>query len=324
MRIKKVVVFTLIIMLLALSLAGCGSDEKTETEGKYTVKIAMQYGLSYAPLKVVMEQKLIEKNCDNVEVEWVTLNSGTAITEALASGDLDFGAMGVAPAVTAVNAGVPVKIASNISAQPQKLMTNDPNIKSINDITDEQIALVTIGSIQHITLAMAAKEYLGDAHALDNNITAMSHPDGMTSLLTGAIPMQLTSSPYIYKEMDEGMTEVKEISDIWPDGKSFIVMLGTNKIYEDNPEVYEGVTEALAEAIDYINNNKEESAEMLCEQEDVTKEVMLDWLNYPGSIYSKETTGVLSMATFMINEGFIKGDVPESLDELAFDNVEGN
>ena len=60
-----------------------------------------------------------------------------------------------------------------------------------------------IGSIQHILLAMAAKEQLGDAHALDNNIAAMAHPDGMTALLSGSVKCQLTTSPFVFKEAEK-------------------------------------------------------------------------------------------------------------------------
>ena len=153
--------------------------------------------MAYAPLEIMKQQKLIEKHYDGVEVEWSTLNSGSAINEGFISGDIDVGAMGVGPAVTGVTSGVPYKICSNMSAQPHKIMTNNPNIKSLKDITDEKIALVNVGSFQHILLAMAAKEQLGDAHALDENISAMSHPDGMTALLSGSVDCQLTTSPYV-------------------------------------------------------------------------------------------------------------------------------
>ena len=165
---------------MTLSLAACGGGDET-ADGKTKLTIAHQYGIAYAPLEVMKQQKLIEKHYDGVEVEWSTLNSGSAINEGFLSGDIDVGAMGVAPAITGVTSGVPYKICSNMSAQPHKIMTNNPNIKSLKDITDEKIALVNIGSIQHILLAMAAKEQLGDAHALDENIAAMAHPDGMSS-----------------------------------------------------------------------------------------------------------------------------------------------
>ena len=51
---------------------------------------------------------------------------------------------------------------------------------------------------------MLAKEELGDAHALDNNLVAMSHPDGMTALMSGSVACQLTTAPYIFKAKRTG------------------------------------------------------------------------------------------------------------------------
>ena len=83
-------------MLLAASMvlgvSGCGKSQKSTQDSGDTakVKIAYQYGLAYAPLTIMQEQGLIEKNYDgDIEVECVSLNSGSAINEGMASGDID-------------------------------------------------------------------------------------------------------------------------------------------------------------------------------------------------------------------------------------------
>lgn len=325
MKHAKKVLAVMMIAIMVLSLAACGGGDDSAGGGKTTLTVAHQYGMAYAPLEVMKQQKLIEKYYDGVEVEWSTLNSGSAINEGFISGDIDVGAMGVGPAVTGVTSGVPYKICSNMSAQPHKIMTNNPKIKSLKDITDEKIALVNIGSIQHILLAMAAKEQLGDAHALDNNIAAMSHPDGMTSLLSKSVDCQLTTSPYVFKEAEEkGISEVEALESVWPSGNSFIVAVASTTLKEDNPELYDAVVKALAEAIDYINNNTAEVAEMLCEAEDVDAATMEKWLKDKDCVYSTETKGVMDMAKFMDEEGFLENDGPKEFSDLAFDNVKGN
>ena len=317
MKHGKKVIAVMLILIMTLSLAACGGGDET-ADGKTKLTIAHQYGIAYAPLEVMKQQKLIEKHYDGVEVEWSTLNSGSAINEGFLSGDIDVGAMGVAPAITGVTSGVPYKICSNMSAQPHKIMTNNPNIKSLKDITDEKIALVNIGSIQHILLAMAAKEQLGDAHALDENIAAMAHPDGMSSLISGSVDCHLTTSPYVFKEAEEALESV------WPSGNSFIVAVASTDLQENNPELYDAVVAALAEAIDYINNNTAEAAEMLCEAEDVDAATMEKWLTDKDCVYSTETKGVMDMANFMAEEGFLENEGPKDFSDLAFDNVKGN
>ena len=121
-----------------------------------------------------------------------------------------------------------------MSAQPHRIMTNNENINSLSDITDEKIALVNIGSIQHVLLGMAADAELGDAHALDNNIVAMAHPDGMSALLSGSVDCQLTTSPYVFKEAaEDGISEVEGLESVWPDGNSsswWLQMTSTKRI----------------------------------------------------------------------------------------------
>ena len=194
-------------MLLAVSMvlgvSGCGKSQKSTQDSGETakVKIAYQYGLAYAPLTIMQEQGLIEKNYDgDIEVEWVSLNSGSAINEGMASGDIDVACMGIAPFITGVTAGIPYKMYGTIAAQPNELLTNEDTIHSLKDITDDKkISVVNVGSIQHILLAMLAKQELGDAHALDNNLVTMSHPDGMTALMSGSVACQLTTAPYIFQ-----------------------------------------------------------------------------------------------------------------------------
>lgn len=322
-KARKIIAASL-IAVVAVCFTACGSGDSSES-GTKTLTIAHQYGMAYAPFEVMKEQKLIEKYYDGVEVEWSTLNSGSAINEGFASGDIDVGGMGVAPAITGVTSGVPYKIASNMSAQPHRIMTNDDSIQTLSDITDEKIALVNIGSIQHVLLAMAAEEQLGDAHALDNNIVAMAHPDGMSSLLSGSVECHLTTSPYVYKEAaEEGIHEVEALESVWPDGNSFILMMASTDLYENDPELYQAVLSALEEAITWINENKEEAAEMLCEAEDVDAATMLEWLNDPACVYSTETKGVMDMANFMAENDFLENEEPSSMSDLAFDNVVGN
>jgi len=321
---SKISLTVAVVMALCFGLSGCGGSSGDGETAELT--IAYQYGMAYAPLEIMQEQNLIEENYDgDVEIEWSVLSSGSTINEGFASGSIDVAAMGVAPAITGVTSGIPYKICSNVSAQPHMLLTNDSSIETLADIDSEKIALVNIGSIQHILLAMAAEEQLGDAHALDDNIVAMSHPDGMTALLAGSVDCQLTTSPYVFKELEEdGISEVDALQDVWPDGNSFIVAVASTTLEEENPELYEAVVQAFADAIDYINDNKEEVAELLCENEDVDAETMLSWLNDPACVYSTETKGIMDMAEFMSANDFLENDGPESFSDLVFDNVEGN
>jgi len=317
---KKFVSLLTVLLVLASLLAV--SPALAEKPAKLT--IAYQYGLSYLPLVVMKDQGLIEKYYPDVEVEWLILNSGAAINEGIITGSIDVGAMGIAPAITGVSRGIPYKIFANLSSQPQAIVTNKEHIKSMADITaDTKISVVNIGSIQHIFVAMAAKNELGDARAMDNNIVAMSHPDGMAALLAGSVDCQMATSPYIFIEREAGLFEIDSVDKVWPQGNSFIVGVASQALKDGNPELYDALVQAMADANDYLANQKEAAAEALCEGLEVDAGTLLMWLSDPGCGYFSETKGVMQMAAFMAEEGFIDEAIG-SFADVAFENVIGD
>ena len=203
-------------------------------------------------------------------------------------------------------------------------MTNDSSISRIADIigTDTQIALVNIGSIQHIILARALYDLGYDAHALDSNIVAMSHPDGMTALETKSVSCHLTSNPYIYKEREEeDLYELTELADTWSKDNSFIVGVASENLYIENQDLYLALCDAVDEAIVFINSDMEGAAKITCEYNGNSEEDELKYLQ-AGS-YTIETKGVFELAVFMKEAEFIE-EAPESFSDLVFDNVAGD
>ena len=332
MKLRKTFVFLIALAFFSVTvLTGCGTGSvsgsgSAEAEKEKTVTIAMQNGMSYAPLTIMKEQQLVEKYCEGVSVKWVTLNSGSAVNEGMASGEIDFGGMGLSPAITAVSSGLKIKIASSMDSMPNAVMSNDPDIHSFADIQkDDKIAAVNMGSFQHILLAMAAKKQLGDAKALDKNIVAMSHPDGMTALLNGSVNLQITNPPYLYQEQKNStLHEVEGIADVWPKGNSTIVLTATEEIHDQHPKRYNGVIKALQESIDFINDNPKEAAEILAAAEELSASEYQTWLENEETIFSTECKGIMTAAKFMDENGFMDNPAPESFSDLAFDNVKGN
>lgn len=330
--ITKIIVSLLFIALL---LSGCGRGSKeqgnmTETEKeKATLNIAFQYGLAYAPLIIAQEQNLIENAYreateKEVEITWTQMSSGADISTGIASASIDAGFLGIGPAITGTLKNVGFKVFTNLSGQEHGLMTNDESIKSLEDIigSDRQIALVNTGSIQHIILAKALVEAGYDAHALDSNIVAMKHPDGMTALETGSVKCHLTSSPYIYLERGQNsLYEIENVSEAWPKEKSFIVGVAAEKLYVENEEMYYAVCQGIGEAIDFINENTEEAAKITCEFNGNSFEEELEYLRKGN--YSTETSGLFELSQFMYENGFVE-KAAEHYYDLAFENVKGN
>lgn len=320
---KKILAFTLSIVLV-LSMTACGSDNSNMDASGKSITIAYQGGIGYAPVHVMEAKGLIEKNYgEDITVEFVKLDSGSAINEGIIGGTIDIGCMGVAPAISGVSAGIPYKLISNLCSQSHGLMSNDPSIKTLSDITSEdKIALVNTGSFQHLLLAMGAEKELGDAHALDNNIQAMSHAEGMAALESGTVTLHLTSSPFIYQEREnEAYNELSVINEVWPSGNSFLVAMASTEIANDS-KLYNAISASFVEAIDFINNNQEETVEIESKYLDLDADTVLSYLNEDDCQYFSNIRGVESMMSFMYKAGFIENEV--TIDEFIFEGVEGN
>ena len=317
------------VTVVAASLAACMALPSFGQETK-EINIAYQSSIAYAPMLVMKEQGLVEKHYDgDVTVNYNLMANGAEINEAIISGNIDVGCMGAAPVLTGIAAGVPYKIFTGLSSQPYAILTNQEDIQSLEDITEEdQIAITNINSHPHILLAMAAKEYLGDAHALDSNLVVLGNADGYSSIVSGAVQCHMVISPYNFMEVANEEVSIHEIEigkDVWPNGNTFIVGVVGTDFYEEDPQLYQALCDATAEAMQFIEENPEETAAILEEGYDASAEEILAWMQDERSNYSMELKGVLELAEFMGEEGFLdKDSVPAQLSDIAFDNVQGD
>lgn len=320
MNFAKKILAILLCLGILLSLSACkGSEESNRVK---TLTIAYQGGIGYAPVHIMEAKELIEKNYgEEIDVKYVKLDSGAAINEGIIGGTIDIGCMGVAPAISGVAAGIPYKVISNLSSQSHGLMSNNKHIKALKDIkSEDKIALVNTGSIQHILLSMAAEKVLGDAHALDNNIQAMSHAEGMAALESGTVTLHLTSSPFIYQEREnEKYTELSEISEVWPSGSSFLVAMASEILSKDE-KLFNAVSASFKEAIKFINTNTKETAEIEAKYLELDLETVNGYLNEKDCKYFSELKGADKMADFMYKAGFITKEV--KMDDFKYSVVE--
>lgn len=317
-------IYAIVLSMIFVFSFLCFAPFEAEAASGKTLTIAYQGGIGYAPIHVMEVQQLINKYYNgDVTVNFVKLDSGAAINEGIIGGTIDIGCMGVAPAITGVSRGIPYKVISNLCSQSHGLMSNDPKIQSLADITiEDKIALVSTGSIQHILLSMAAEKVLGDPNALDNNIQNMSHAEGMAALESGTVKLHLTSSPFIYQEREnEKYNELVELNQVWPSGNSFLVAMASTKLAED-ADLFAAITKAFDEAITFINENPDEIAEIETEYLGLDLDTVKGYLAQPDSQFFPETRGAGVMADFMLRAGFIDDGI--TMEQFLFDGVNGD
>lgn len=301
-------------LLSAFILGGCKKQDQP------SIGIAEQYGIAYAPLQIMKEQKLIEKRLPGVTVNWKQFGGPTGIRESMMNGEIDFGFMGIAPVLIGIDNGMPWRYAAGISSNEVAIVTKNP-ISSLKELTPkDRIAILSPACTQHVLLCMLAEKQLGDAHALDHQLVSMSHPDSVNSLLSGTeITAHVATPPYITQELNGGMHIMATGEDIIGRPFTFISGVSMETFHDSHRDYYDAVMDALEEAIAYINENKEEAAALLAPVYGITKDELLSQMNRDGTIYSSALSGVGEFSGRMAEMGFIQKSLP--MEQIVFDNV---
>ena len=326
---KQLVIITAVFSLLLVT--GCSLTEdnnlndnnsKDLNTSSIKIRIAMQYGLGYAPVQIVQEKKLIEKYLPGAQVEWIQMG-GEMIREAMLSGDVDAGFMGQGPFWIAWDKGADWKIATALGSSPLGMQTYRKDLKSLKDFKlEDKIATPYSGSIQHILLAMAAEKELGDPKAMDKNMISMQHPDATIALLSKrAIAAHFASPPYLFEELSSpDMTQIIDGEQVFGGEFGFLVGPVTRKFHDNNPTAYAAFVLAIDEAINFINTNPKEAAKILAPSFKLSEEKVEEYLTWPGTNYTSTPYGLMGFAEFMKKAGYIS-KVPKSFDEVCWENV---
>lgn len=305
-----------IIPMILVLISGCSPTQEVKKD--YKISIAEQYGLAYAPLQVMKELKLLEKELPGVQIEWKQLGNTAAIREAMIAKDVDTGFMAIPPFLIGWDKGMEWKIFSGLSISPVGLVTNNENIKSIKDLTKkDRIALPQPGSIQHILLSMACEKEFGDAKKFDNQLVTLAHPDGMNALLAKKdITAHFTTPPYLSKELETpGIHQILDGKEAIGKEFTFVVGVSTNEFHDKNPKTHRAFVKALNKAIDFVNENPEKTASMLAKTYGMSEEELLKYLTWEGTGYNHTVKGLDEFSKFMKKNGYIS-KVPKNTDIL--------
>ena len=301
------------------------------------VRLSKQYGLSYLPLIVMEEYKLIEKHAKkaglgDVKVSWATFGSGAVMNDALLSGSVDYASGGVAPLLTIwdkTKGGV--KGVSALDSIPIYLNSNNPNVQSIKDLTDkDRIALPAVKvSIQAVALQMAAAKLYGERNygKLDKLTVSMKHPDALVALLSGKseVTGHLGSPPFMFQELkDPKIHTVLNSFDVLGGPHTFDMVWASKSFHDANPKTYAAVFAALEEAIAIINKDKHAAAELYIKASK-SKESVSDvyaYLTKQPVSYTTTPLNITKFSDFMYQTGTLKNR-PKDWKDLFFPNVHG-
>lgn len=253
---NKKITFVLVLALAAFLVMGSASAGLFDFLGgdDSTVKIGYLPSDHDAALFVADAQGLYKDA--GIETELVQFNNGGDLMTAMASGDVDVGYVGIAPVLSSVEKGVPVKVISSAQTEGSGIVvTDESGITSAADLAGKSIATPGEASIQHVLLAYYLKQ---NGLSLDDiNESAMKVPSMNDALKTKQIDGIITFQPYVsIAAADEGNTVLADSEAILPNHPCCVVVASDDfiKNHEDETKT---ILEIHENATNFINENVE-------------------------------------------------------------------
>lgn len=324
---------SLLVALLAL-----GTMVATQARAdSHEIRIAKQYGLGYLQLMVMEHDKLIEKHAKtlglgDVDVRWVTLGGGSIVNDALLSGSVDVIGGGIGAFVTLwekTRTTLGVKSPGALASFPMLLNTNNPNIKSIKDLTErDKIALPAIKiSPQAVTLQAAAAQIWGfdNYKRLDTLTVSLPHPEAMQALTSGQseITGHFTTPPFMNAELKSPKIHtILNSFDVWGGSQTATITWTTTKFASENPKLLQAFAAALEDATQSINADKRKAAQIYI---DMSKDQsgldnILAIIADPQMKFTTVPENIIKFTDFKQRTGSMKVK-PASWKDLFFENV---
>jgi NitT/TauT family transport system substrate-binding protein len=303
-----------------------------------TVRIAQPYGLLYLPSYVVVDRHLIEQHATEaglgpIKVTLTRLASGPAGSDMLLAGDADLAMGGFGPALTLwdkTHGSQKVRGMLPLCSSPMLLVSTDPRIHALRDLTDKDRIAVSAIKVtdQAITLQMAAAKEWGweNRFRLDPLTVAMSNPDGQLALLGGLSEVRnhATIIPFSIAELESGKAHlVMSSDDVMDPGATSVVVYTSARFHDPNPKLYAATVQAFEDAIDWINANPHEAAEIYVAREPQKRgtEWIEQMIRDPSRVrYGATPRGMQAHADFMHAVGTLKNKAANWKD-LFWENV---
>jgi NitT/TauT family transport system substrate-binding protein len=162
-----------------------------------------------------------------------------------------------------------VKAVAALGSLPNYLLSNNPNVKTLKDLSDkDRIAVPAAGvGFQSRTLQIETARIFGkdNFRKFDDISVSLPHPDATAALIAGGseIDTHFSSAPFYYQALAANKAVHKVISsyDILGGPATFNVLYTTQKFHDDNPKTYKAFYNALVEAAKLIKADKAKAAD---------------------------------------------------------------
>lgn len=305
---KRVPVWTAMVLVLLLVLAGCG-EQAAEDPQPEALRLAYNPMPFNVPLMVMkhqgfLDQQLAARGLDNVRVEYKEFDAGFNMSEAMAGGRLDIATVtGFTSAVSAKAGGRDAKVISAFSRAPAAfaLVVAADKTELPADIRGWKVAL-PVGTEADYLLSRILEEQ-GLARS-DVQIVNMLVPDAAAALLSGNVDAAVLVEP-VLSRLEAG-NQIR----VYRDGTDLVLGMTVTTVWNEflaaYPEVVKAYLAAIDDSLAYMEENPEQVMDLAVQETGLPEPVAARLMTkYDFDPVITEFSGLEDQIDFLYDSGLI-------------------
>jgi sulfonate transport system substrate-binding protein len=215
---------------------------------------------------------------EGLNVTTMTLSTGSSIVSAIASGDIDIGYVGIAPALQGISEGVPMKIVGAVNLDGSGIVV-DPkeNITNTTDLKGKKVATPGVSSIQQVLLLYQLQKY--NLTTNDVDISSVDIYMLPSTLASQKVDAYIAYEPYVSLAPYRGIGNVMMYSDEIISGHPCCVIVARQDFIDQHPQELQKFLDIHKNTTEFVNSNQNETAKLISTE--LTTNVQLEMMSLP-------------------------------------------
>ncbi|MDO9044896.1 MAG: ABC transporter substrate-binding protein [Methanobacteriaceae archaeon] len=297
---KLIILFIFILLLIASSLwTFFASDNQNVIEVGY---LPTDHS---AALLVAKHNKTYENNSLNVKT--VQINSGSNIVDAVASGDVDIGYVGITPVMQGISKGVPIKVVGSVNMGGSGIVVEpNSNITSPADLKGKSIATPGVSSIQQVLLLYELQKY--NISPEDVNLISINVYNIPSSLAAHKVDAYISYEPFVSLAPYEGIGNVLIYSNDIIKDHPCCVIIASESFIKEHPQELDKFLKIHQQTTEYVNTHPNETANIIDQELTTNIEIealSLQHITFVSSVNKSFQNNVLKFAKIENNLGYL-------------------
>jgi NitT/TauT family transport system substrate-binding protein len=303
---------TVLIVLGVLIVVGLVVNSTYSSPDTNKIKVAYIPCDHEAALFIALAQNKYEDNGLNVET--TSISTGSSIVSALASGDIDVGYVGIAPALQGISEGVPIKIVAAVNEDGSGIVVNtNSNINNTTDLAGKRIATPGVSSIQQVLLLYQLAKYNMTANQVDiSSVNIFMLP---STLASDKVDGYIAYEPYVSIAPFTNVGRVLMYSDEIMPNHPCCVIVARQGFIDQHPQELQTFLDIHKNSTEFANNNINQTASLVSDELTTNPELektALSHVIFVSQLNNNFQNKVLDFMNIEIEMGYLKKNLTSS------------